>query len=56
MRCLNRKGEYKWHLSRAVPIKDSLGKIKKWIAATTEIEKIKEEEKRKEGFSATCEP
>ncbi|NJW51547.1 CheR family methyltransferase [Salinimicrobium oceani] len=50
MRCLNRKGEYKWHLSRAVPVKDDTGKVKKWIAATTEIEKIKEEENRKEGF------
>lgn len=50
MRCLNRKGEYKWHLSRAVPVKDETGKVRKWIGATTEIEKIKEEEKRKEGF------
>lgn len=50
MRCLNKKGEYKWHLSRAIPVKDNAGNVKQWIGATTEIDKIKEEEKRKEGF------
>lgn len=50
MRCLNKNGEFKWHLSRAIPVKNEEGNIKQWIGVTTEIEKIKEEEKRKEGF------
>ncbi|WP_037374244.1 chemotaxis protein CheB [Salinimicrobium xinjiangense] len=41
---------YKWHLSRAVPVKDEDGKIKMWIGALTQIHKIKEEEERKESF------
>lgn len=50
MRILNGKGAYRWHLTRAIPIKDEEGKVKQWIGATTEIERFKEEEKRKEGF------
>lgn len=30
-------GQYRWHLSRAVPIKDSDGKITKYIGGTTDI-------------------
>ncbi|HSI69335.1 MAG TPA: CheR family methyltransferase, partial [Gillisia sp.] len=50
LRILDRKGEYKWHLSRSIPVLDEAGNVQQWIGATTEIEKIKEEEKRKEGF------
>ncbi len=50
MRVRNKSGVYKWHLSRAVPIKNEEEEIKLWIGATTEIQKIKEEEKRKEDF------
>lgn len=50
MRCVNKDNHYKWHLNRTVPVRDERGKIKIWIGATTEIQKIKEEEKRKEGF------
>lgn len=50
MRCLGKNGEYKWHLSRAIPVKDDAGNIRQWIGATTEIQKIKEEEKRRESF------
>jgi len=38
MRIQNKAGEYKWHLSRAAPVKDDKGKIVKWIGATTEIQ------------------
>ncbi len=49
-RLLDKKGEYRWHLIRAIPIKDEAGEVKQWIGATVEIERFKEEEKRKEGF------
>lgn len=49
-RCLNYQGEYKWHLGRAVPLKNNSGKIKFWINSAVEIQKLKDEEKRKEGF------
>lgn len=50
LRLLDHRGDYRWQLSRAIPIKDESGNIKQWIGAMTEIEKLKEEEKRKEGF------
>lgn len=49
-RCLNKNGEYKWHLGRAVPLKNNTGKIKFWINSAIEIQKLKDEEKRKEDF------
>jgi two-component system, chemotaxis family, CheB/CheR fusion protein len=52
MQCLNKNNEYHWHLTRATAIKDAEGKIKNWIGATTEIQKIKEEEQRKGEFIA----
>ncbi len=50
MQCRNKNGEYIWHLTRASPVKNETGKITMWITATTEIQKLKEEEKRKEDF------
>lgn len=50
MRFINKNGEYIWHINRASPVKDENGDIKIWIGVTTEIQKIKEEEIRKEGF------
>ncbi len=50
MRFLNTNGDYCWHLVRAISVKDEMGKVRFWIGATTEIQKIKEEEKRKEEF------
>lgn len=49
-RILNRNGEYRWHLCRSNPLKDENGKINNWLAAVTEIQKIKEEEQRKGEF------
>lgn len=46
----NRNGEYKWHLCRATAIKDEDGNITSWLSSSTEIQKLKEEEKRKEDF------
>lgn len=50
LRLLNKTGKYKWHLSRAEAVLEKSGKIKMWIGTNTEIQKIKEEEKRKEDF------
>lgn len=50
LRLLNKDGEYKWHMSRAVQIRDDYGNLKFWVGASTEIHKFKEEEKRKEDF------
>lgn len=49
-RCRNKKGGYKWHLTRAESIKKEDGSINHWVISTTEIQKLKEEEKRKEDF------
>jgi PAS domain S-box-containing protein len=37
LRFLNKKGEYKWHLSRAVILKDKNLNLVKWIGVATEI-------------------
>lgn len=50
LRCLNNSGKYKWHLSRVEPVKDNKGQISMWISTNTEIQKLKEEEKRKGDF------
>lgn len=47
---LNKSGDYCWHLVRSIPVKDEKEQIKFWIGTTTEIQKLKEEEKRKENF------
>ncbi len=50
MRFINKDGEYKWHLNRASPVKDENGNIKMWIGVTSEIQKMKDEEERKDNF------
>ncbi|HSJ11450.1 MAG TPA: PAS domain-containing sensor histidine kinase, partial [Gillisia sp.] len=50
LRCINKNGKYKWHLSRAEAVKNEDGTIKMWIGTNTEIQKLKEEEKRKGDF------
>ena len=47
-RILNKEGEYKWHLSRALPIKDENGKIKMWVGSNTEIHEQKEAKSKAE--------
>ncbi|WP_144893836.1 PAS domain S-box protein [Flavobacterium tiangeerense] len=41
-RILNKHGAYKWHLSRALPIKDEHGKIKMWVGTNTDIHEQKD--------------
>lgn len=50
LRILDKNGDFKWHISRAIPVKDGSEKIIMWLGANTEIQKIKEEEKIKEDF------
>lgn len=50
LRCRNKNGKYKWHLGRAEAVKDDDDAIKMWIITNTEIQKFKEEEKRKGDF------
>ena len=48
---LRRKdGEYLWHLSRAVALKDEDGKIKMWVGSKTEIHDQKTKEQAKDEF------
>lgn len=53
-------GQYRWHLVRGVPIRDSSGKIVKWIGANTDIHdqkmllnRLEEERELRETFVAT---
>ncbi|HZI11580.1 MAG TPA: ATP-binding protein [Myxococcus sp.] len=53
-------GQYRWHLVRGVPIRDSAGKIVKWVGANTDIHdqkmitaRLEEEHDLRERFVAT---
>jgi PAS domain S-box-containing protein len=53
-------GQYRWHLVRGVPIRDSAGRIVKWIGANTDIHdqktftaRLEEERELRERFVAT---
>jgi len=50
IRLLDKNGNYLWHLCRTSPLKDAEGKIYSWLTSSTEIQKLKDDEKRKEGF------
>lgn len=50
IRLKSKEGDCKWHLSRAEAVRDENGIIKMWIATNTDIQRLKEEEKRKEDF------
>ncbi|MEO6538228.1 MAG: PAS domain S-box protein [Ferruginibacter sp.] len=50
MRFLNKEGEYIWNLNRASPVKDENGNIEMWVGVTSEIQKMKNEERQKENF------
>lgn len=50
VRIRNKEGAYLWHLSRAEAVQDNNGEVTMWICTNTEIQRLKEEEKRKEDF------
>lgn len=50
-------GRYRWHLGRAMPVKDQNGKILRWIGSNTDVhdhkmmvQKLEEEKRLREGF------
>jgi len=45
-------GEYRWHLSRAVALKDTGGKVLMWVGSNTDIQDVKESDRRKDEFLA----
>jgi PAS domain S-box-containing protein len=52
-------GEYRWHITRATPMRDDQGKILMWIGSSTDIhdlkmaeESLKEADRRKDEFLA----
>ncbi len=45
-------GEYRWHLSRAVALKDTGGKVLMWVGSNTDIHDVKEADRRKNEFLA----
>lgn len=50
LRLRDKQGKYIWHLNRAEAITAEDGSIKMWIGTNTEVQRLKEEEKRKEDF------
>lgn len=50
LRIKDKHGKYRWHLCRGIPIRNENNEIISWITSSTEIHKLKEEEKRKEDF------
>lgn len=46
----NYAGEYRWQLSRAVPLKDAEGNIETWVGTSTDIQEIKELDQQKDHF------
>jgi len=43
-------GSYRWHLNRAIPLRNDDGKIILWVGAATDIEEQKREMERKDEF------
>lgn len=49
-RILKHDGEYIWHLTRAVPQRDSFGNILSWVGSCTDINEIKENDQNRDFF------
>jgi PAS domain S-box-containing protein len=50
MRFKDINGNYRWHLNIASPILNADGEITMWVGSTTDIQRIKEEDQRKNDF------
>ncbi|OLP58614.1 hypothetical protein BJF93_17370 [Xaviernesmea oryzae] len=48
-------GQYRWHLSRALPLRDAAGAIERWIGTNTDIHDQKATEAQLEELAATLE-
>ena len=40
-RCRRADGQYRWHLTRAVPMRDEAGRVVMWIGSNTDIHEVK---------------
>ncbi|TSJ38773.1 PAS domain S-box protein [Mucilaginibacter corticis] len=49
-RYLRADGVYRWHLNRAVPLRDETGKIQFWVGTATDIEEQKQQMEKKDEF------
>ncbi|WP_423146543.1 PAS domain S-box protein [Rubrolithibacter danxiaensis] len=49
-RILHKDGSYRWHLTRALPLRDEQGTILKWIGSITDIQDQKANEEKKDEF------
>lgn len=45
-------GEYRWHLSRARPMRDEQGNVLMWVGSSTDVHEVKEADRRKNEFLA----
>jgi PAS domain S-box-containing protein len=54
-RVLRYDGEYRWHLTRAVPIRDANGTITRWIGTSSDIQDQKNTEQALADMNATLE-
>ncbi len=45
-------GEYRWHVSRAVALKDAEGRIVMWVGANNDVHDVKAADQRKDEFLA----
>lgn len=54
-RLRRRDGVYRWHIVRAVPIRNKAGSIKRWIGTNTDIDDQKSAEAALADFAATLE-
>jgi PAS domain S-box-containing protein len=50
MRFKDLSGKYRWHLNIAAPVLNDEGKMIMWVGSTTDIQKLKEEEQKKNDF------
>lgn len=50
LRLKDADGFYKWHILRAVPLKNSKGEIVKWFGSYTDIDENKKQNERKDEF------
>lgn len=47
-------GEYRWFLSRAVPVRDAAGKVTRWFGTNTDVTERRQLDQQKDDFIATA--
>ena len=54
-RLRHRSGGFRWHIVRAVPIKNDEGRILRWIGTNTEVEELRSTREKLEALNVTLE-